>query len=245
MAAVGLVVVLGLAAVACQPSRDDAAAELQSKSLDATPAPALDDDLLPVDPSDPFTDPSAPSDEEYEALYDLLLTPIEMGPDWIYADDDGASEATFFGDEEGPACFDVFNDAIPYRASAAEGYDRDDGDYFAETLSLAGTDVVASEFAQVVAALDGCTTVTFGSGDDAVTGTMTPVPMALGDMARGWEIVLVDDGQTVVMDVGVVGVAGYELTTFSGFLDAPDQATFVDLTARAVAKILSGGGQTA
>ena len=49
----------------------------------------------------------------------------------------------------------------------------------------------------------------------------------------------------MVMDVGVVGVSGYELTTFSGFLDAPDRATFEDLTARAVAKILSGGGQTA
>lgn len=244
-AAVVLTMVLGLGLVACQPSNDD---DLESKALDATPAPTLDgvdpfDPSMPVDPSAPV-EPADPSDEALAVLYDLLLTPSELGPDWAYEEDSGSTVGSL-ADGDGPDCFAALEDVIPYRDSAEAGYDREDGNYFAESISLPGAAVVATEFDQIVAALDACPVVTFGDGTDAVSGTMAPVPMTLGDRSRGWEMVVSDDIGTWVMDVGVVGVGDHALVTFAGFLEAPDQATFQQLTALAVDKILRGGGQTA
>lgn len=228
IAAVGMVAVLGLGVVACGSSKDDAkTATTESQALTATT---------------PSTAPPTTTTPSASSLDDLLLTAAEVGTGWkvVYS---GASRPTT--DSSGD-CLSELSSTGPDRTDrTVEVQDEAGTVQFSESLEFAG-DAMAAEFAAAKAILDGCTTLTIDSNGTSVSGTLSPIEFpSFGGSAAAYEAVITGPGGTAVIDVAMVGVDGYEVSTSLFTVGAPDRATFADLTAKAVAKIRSGGGQAA
>jgi hypothetical protein len=225
IAAVGMVAVLGLGVVACGSSKNDArTAATESEALTAT-TPST---------APPTTVPTVAS------MQPLLLTTAEVGPDWTAVPPSGDNT-----DNSLPDCLAGLTSVSPDRPSADQEWDKLDKSFFDESIEFAGTGKIADEFAAATALFDGCKVLTLDANGTTLTGTMTRVPLTAGDQSAAYQLTFGANGITLVMDLGIVAVDGYELTTAYGGLGSADSATFADLTAKAVAKIKAGGGHAA
>ena len=226
MAAVGMVAVLGLGLVACGSSKNDAqSATTEGQGLTATTPPPT---------TAPTTVPTAAS------MAALLLTTAEVGPGWTATPSSGAGS----GDSL-PACLKGLTSISPDRPTAEQEWEQASGAFFDESLEFAGADKISAEFVAATALFDGCKDLTLDVQGVTLKGTISPVPLTAGDQSAGYELTFTANGITLVMDLGIVAVNGYELSTAVGAIGTADRATFGDLTAKAVAKIETGASQTA
>jgi len=219
-AAIVMVAVVGFGVAACGSSKGSASS---------------------ADTQAPATTTAAPTSAPTEAqLNQLVLTAAQVGSGWTASPiDDGGSSAL-------PACLSELEGSSQNGPQGQGQFDQADGGYFFESVGYAGPDTIATEFANVKSTLDGCHDVSIQTSGTTVTGTMQPVALTAGDMSAGYQLTFTGAaGQTLNMYVGVVGVNGYELSTAVGSMTGADPSTFDALTAQAVAKIKSGGGQSA
>ena len=210
--------------MACGSSKDDAGtASTEGQALTATTPSTTPATTVPTAAS----------------MRPLLLTTAEVGPGWT------ASAPSDTSADSLPSCLKGLTSISPDRPGAEQEWEQPSGAFFDESMEFAGADTISSEFAAATALFDGCKDLTLDVQGVTLTGTIAPVPLTAGDQSAGYELTFTANGITLVMDLGIVAVNGYELSTGVGSVGAADHATFADLTAKAVAKIEAGGGQTA